>query len=372
MMLDVAYVGSASRHQQDNRNLNWSPFGTTFTAAATDPTAGTGCVGCSAALGTGRPLGSNALPQNFMAPIQGYGNINLYESAATANYNSLQVQVQRRASRGLFLGVSYTWSKAMATALSGGTNDNSFVRPDQYNRLANYSPASFDRHQVLVVNYVYTLPTEKLGGNAWTKLFTNGWQISGVTMAQTGAPFTPGVSVQNSSNQIVTGSYTEGWRPAIVAGCNPYTGSGNWTSYLNPACFVPAQIGSKGLESGINYLRAPGGLNFDMALQKEFAVLKEGRIRFQFRADAFNVFNHTIFTGVNSSLAFTAFPANSSGIITGPPAGYTSTALAVNNPAQGCSGTSCTQIGGFGSLTQSGPGAFGYSRILQLMVRVTF
>jgi hypothetical protein len=71
-------------------------------------------------------------------------------------------------------------------------------------------------------------------------------------------------------------------------------------------------------------------------------------------------------------LAFTAFPANSSGIITGPPAGYTATALAVNNSAQGCSGLSCTQISGFGSLTQSGPGAFGYSRILQLMVRVTF
>ena len=75
-----------------------------------------------------------------MAPDQGYSNINLYESAATANYNALQVQLQRRAAKGLFLGVSYTWSKAMGTALSGGTNDNSFVRPDQYNRLANYSP----------------------------------------------------------------------------------------------------------------------------------------------------------------------------------------------------------------------------------------
>ena len=371
-ILDVAYVGSMSRHQQDNRNLNWSAFGTTFTAAATDPTAGTGCTGCSPALGTGRPLGSNALPQNYMARIQGYGNINLYESAATANYNSLQVQVQRRAAKGLFLGVAYTWSKAMATALSGGTNDNSFVRPDQYNRMANYSPASFDRRQVLSINYVYTIPVPERFGNAWTRLITNGWQISGVTIAQTGAPFTPSVSVQNSSNQVVTGSYTEGWRPAIVPGCNPYTGSGNWTSYLNPACFVPAQVGSIGLESGINYLHGPGGLNFDMALQKEFAVIGEGKVRFQFRADAFNVFNHTIFTGVNSGLAFTAFPANSSGVITGPPAGFTSTALAVNNPAQGCSGTSCTQIGGFGSLTQSGPGAFGYSRILQLMVRVTF
>lgn len=372
MILDVAYVGTQSRHQQDNRNLNWSQFGTTWTAAATDPTAGTGCIGCSPALGTGRPLGSNALPQNFMSRIYGYSNINLYESAATANYNALQVQLQRRAAKGLFLGVSYTWSKSLGTSLSGGTNDNAFVRPDQYNRLANYAPTSFDRRQVLAVNYVYTLPVPESFGNKFTKLFTNGWQLSGVTIAQTGPVFTPGVSVQNSSNPIVTGSYTEGWRPVVVPGCNPYTGSGNWTSYLNPSCFLPAPIGSIGLESGINYLHGPGGLNFDMALEKEFAVLKEGKIRFQFRGDAFNVFNHTIFTGVNSSLAFTAYPANSNGIVTGLPTSFTSTALAVNNPAQGCSGTSCTQIGGFGSLNQSGPGAFGYSRILQLTVRVKF
>jgi len=371
MILDVAYVGSASRHQQDNKNMNWSGFGTTFTAGATDPTAGTGCIGCSPALGSGRPIGSNALPQNFMARIPGYGNINLYESQANANYNSLQVQVQRRAAKGLFVGASYTWSKALANAQSGGTNDNSFVRPDQYNQMANYGPASFDRRQVLAINYVYTIPIPKIG-NKWTQLATNGWQISGVTIAQTGQVFTPSVSVQNSSNQIVTGSYTEGSRPILVAGCNPYTGSGNWNTYLNPACFLAPQVGSMGLESGINYLHAPGGLNFDIAVQKEFAIIKEGLVHIQFRADAFNAFNHTIFTGVNSGLAYTAYPANSSGVITGPPAGYTSTALAINNPAQGCSGTSCNQIGGFGSLTQTSPGAFGYSRIMQLMVRVTF
>jgi hypothetical protein len=370
LILDVAYVGSGSRHQQDNRNLNWSPFGTTFTAAATDPTAGTGCIGCSPALGSGRPIGSNALPQTFMAPYRGYGNINLYESQATANYNALQVQLQRRASKGLFLGVSYTWSKAMATALSGATNDNSFVRPDQYNRLMNHSPASFDRRQVLAVNYVYTVP-ETRAGNVLTRLITNGWQLSGVTMAQTGAPFTPGVSVQNSSNNIVTGSYSEGWRPVRVAGCNPYTGSSDWRTYLNPSCFLPASVGSMGFESSINYLNGPGGVNFDMALQKEFAVIKDGKVHFQFRADAFNVFNHTIFTGVNGTLNFKAFPATSAGVINGVPT-YTSTALAINDPANGCSGTGCAQIGGFGSKTQSGPGAFGYSRILQLMVRVTF
>jgi hypothetical protein len=362
MILDTAYVGSASRHQQDNRNLNWSAFGTTFSPSAVDPTV--------AGVSSSRPIGTNVLPQNFEARIYGYGNINLYESNATANYNALQVQLQKRTTHGLFFGVAYTWSKAMATSLSGGTNDNSFVRPDQYNRLANYAPTSFDRRHVLTVNYVYQTPRVKWG-NAFTRIATDGWQISGVTIAQTGAPFTPSVSVQNSSNQIVTGSYTEGARPVIVQGCDPYTHSGDWRTYLNPSCFLPPSPSSIGLESGINYLNAPGGVEFDLALQKEFATLREGRLRFQFRADAFNVFNHSIFTGVNSGLSFLSYPANSSGVITGLP-GYTSTALAINDPAKGCSGLSCTQIGGFGSLTQTSPGAFGYSRILQMLVRVTF
>src|SRR5947199_238847 len=77
---------------------------------------------------------------------------------ATSNYNALQLNAQRRATKGLFLGVSYTWSKVMASSLSGGTNDNSFVRPDQYNRQANYAPASFDRRQLFAINYVYTSP----------------------------------------------------------------------------------------------------------------------------------------------------------------------------------------------------------------------
>ena len=60
-------------------------------------------------------LGTNCLPANFLKPYFGYGNINLYESQATANYNALQIQLQRRATRGRYFGVSYTWSKAMGT-----------------------------------------------------------------------------------------------------------------------------------------------------------------------------------------------------------------------------------------------------------------
>jgi hypothetical protein len=271
------------------------------------------------------------------------------------------VNLQRRATRSLYFGIAYTWSKSMGTALSGGTNDNSFVRPDQYNRPANYAPTSFDRRQILAINYVYNTP-KFVVGNAFTRLLTDGWQISGVTQAQTGTPFTPAVSVSGSSNQVITGSNTEGPRPVLVKGCDPYTHSSDPFNRLNPACFLPALPGSIGLESGIDYLTGPGQINFDIAVQKEFAI-KE-RVRFQFRVDAFNAFNHTNFNGYNSTLNFNAWPRDANGIITGLPT-MAATALG-RNP----NGT--FNLTGFGTATQTGPGALGYSRILQMLVRVTF
>jgi hypothetical protein len=360
MSLDVAYVGSQSRHQQDNRNINYNPFGQCYKPENQDPQ--------RVAASPTAILGSNCLDANFLKPFYGYNSINLYESAATANYNALQVHVQRRYARGLFLGLAYTWSKAMATSLSGSdanrTNDNSFVRPDQYNRLANYGPTGFDRRHVLAINYVYSPPKFKYG-NAATRLITDGWQFSGVTQALTGTPFTPAFNINGLSggtlNQVLTGSNTESARIGVVKGCDPYTHDSDPFNRLNANCFFAPSPGSLGLESGVNYMYGPGLWNFDIAVQKEFAV-KE-RVRFQFRVDAFNAFNHTNFTGYNTTLNFNSYP-NANGVITGLPT-ITSTALGRN--ANGS-----FNVTGFGTVTQTSPGALGYSRILQTLIRVTF
>ena len=347
--LDVAYVGSESRHLQDNRNINYNPFGQCFLPQSQDTT-----------LAPTSLLGNNCLSANFLKPYRGYGNITIYQSEATSNYNALQVQVQRRATKGLFFGAAYTWSKALGTAQSGGTNDNASVRPDQYQREAYYAPASFDRRQVLAINYVYNTPRLR-EGNALLRAVVDGWQLSGVTQAVTGSPFTPGFGVSGAGNQNITGSNTEGARIGVVAGCNPYTGSSDPFNRLNPACFFAPSPGSMGLESGLNFLYGPSVWNFDMALQKEFSV-KE-RVHFQFRIDAFNVFNHTEFSGYNATLNFNSYPTTG-GAISGSPT-ITSTALGRN--ANGA-----FNVTGFGTVTQTGPGALGYSRVLQTLIRVTF
>jgi hypothetical protein len=199
-------------------------------------------------------------------------------------------------------------------------------------------------------------------GNRFTRFITDGWQLSGVTQALTGSPFTPGFSISGAGNQNITGSNTEGARIGVVKGCDPYTHNSDPFNRLNPACFFAPSPGSIGLESGINYLYGPGAVNFDIAVQKEFSA-KEGRLRFQFRIDAFNAFNHTNFSGYNATLNFNGYP-NSGGIINGSPT-LTATALG-RNP------NGSFNVTGFGTVTQVGPGALGYSRILQTLIRVTF
>ncbi|HTS62339.1 MAG TPA: carboxypeptidase regulatory-like domain-containing protein [Candidatus Acidoferrales bacterium] len=288
MLLDTAYVGALSRHLQDNRNLNYVPFGAAFLPQNQDPT-------ISSSL-----LGSAALPAQFLRNMRGIGDINLYEGAATGNYNALQLTLNRRVGH-LFLGMAYTWSKDLTTA-SGDTN---FVRPDQYTRMAYYGPSGNDRRQNFALNYVYDLPTLK-GKNAVAKAVLGGWQISGVTRFMSGSPYGIGYSITGVGSQNITGSTTEGARVFLLG--NPMTGSNNPYNRLNAALVAPPVVGSIGLESGVNYLTGPGINNWDISVQKEF-VVKE-RLRMQFRADAFNAFNHTQFSGVNATVTYPALNNN--------------------------------------------------------------
>jgi hypothetical protein len=354
LMLDTAYVGDLGRHLQNNRNLNPVPYGADFLPQNQDP---------SLAPSTN---GNSALQPNFLRPLRGFNQIALYESAATSNYNALQFQLTRRVGKVLFFGASYTWSKTLTTA----TSDTTYVRADSFTKAADYGPANFDRRQVLGINYVINVPN-MTNGNPFTRALTNGWQLSGVSAIATGAPFTPtftisGVSSQNITGNVVAGNPApgaagyvyEGARIGYVSGCNPYTNSSDPWNRLNSACFFAPPPGSTGRESGVNWLYAPGVVNFDMALQKQFSV-KE-RLRFQLRFDAFNVFNHANFPLLNTTLNFGgAYPNNLS--VTNNP--YNSSGQLVNQNGFGSVSTSL--------ITNTGV-QVGAPRILQTIIRIQF
>lgn len=309
LILDAAYVGTLGRHLQDTRNLNYVPYGSTFAPQ------------------------NQYLPANLLRPMTGFDNISLLEANSTSNYNSLQINLTRKVGR-LFLGVAYTWSKNLTTA----PNDTDSIRPDQYARQANYGPSLYDRRHNFVVNYVYDLP-RLANRSSLLKTMLGGWQISGITSFVSGAPYGVAYQFSNTSQQAITGSQTEAARVVLLG--NPATGSDDPYNRLNSAMVAPPRVGSLGLESGVNYLTGPGVNNWDLSLQKQFS-LKE-RLHLQLRADAFNVFNHTQFSGVNNTIQW-----------------YSVEYPVLLNP-------SSAKIDGFGTVSGARD-----PRIMQLMVRLQF
>jgi hypothetical protein len=304
-VLDVSYVGSVGRQLLFNTNINGAPYGTAFKAENQDPTKwGFGVTPTPGP--DGLFDGSKAYDSNYVRPFFGYGNINLERFGATSNYNSLQVSVDRRFAKGLFLGVAYTWGKCLTMA----DNDGASGRIDDLTKLANYGPCGFDVRQNLTFNYVYQLPGVTGHGsldNRVTRAILNGWQISGITVFRNDAPLSPGFSIGGVSTVQLTGTGAFGARVKLV-GVPTQGTSDDPYNRLNAAAFAPPTRPSIGIESPVNYVVRPGINNWDMSLQKN--VPFNERTHLEVRIDAFNAFNHTQFNGLNSTINFTCGGTN--------------------------------------------------------------
>lgn len=273
LLADVSYVGSMGRHLLWRRNINAVPVGAQFLdlhPENRDPT-----------------TTNTALAANFLRPLQGYGNINLSEFAGTSSYNSLQVRVVRRMSRGLMAQFSYTFSKALGATSTDTQSINIFgISP----RLFDYGPLTFDRKHVASLSYTYMLP--KPGRSLrWRKLgyVTDGWQISGVTRLQTGAPFTPGWTLVSGSTNM-TGTPTQNARISVLDPSAPPR-----ERFRPPDKYTFGNAGS-----GI--LRLPGMNSWDLSLYRNLRVWE--RLNMQLRWETYNTPNHTQFSNVSQQAKF--------------------------------------------------------------------
>ena len=287
-VLDVSYVGSLGQHLLQRRNINAPSYGAAYQPGNQDPTLASNATG------------ANALPVDFLRPYQGFGNISYIEPASSSNYHSLQMSLNRRFTKGLLLGITHTWSKALGTQANDLPGINGFGAPriDGNQRLANYGPQDFDRRHNFNINWVYDLP--KATRNTTLGYALNGWQISGIYRYQTGAPYNLGFSIPGLSGYGVTGTQqNEGGRIVITG--NPGSGtSGDPYHQFNVSAFTTPGLGSKGLESGRNFMyRAPIN-SLDATMSKQIWLREKMKI--ELRLDAFNALNHTQFDGINSTL----------------------------------------------------------------------
>ncbi len=194
--------------------------------------------------------------------------------------------------------MAYTYSHSIDD--SSDRSDSAFV--NAYDFAANRASSNFDLRHNLAISYVYALPFFR--GNGFAQKVLGGWQISGITVAQTGTPFSITTNNLNSfqDNAGVGNGTGTGSRPDLTG--NPHSGfsanqdpSQRGPLAYNPAAFA-APTGLTFGNVGRNTLNLPGRLNFDFGLFKKFPISE--KTGFDFRWETFNLFNHTQFNQVNA------------------------------------------------------------------------
>ncbi len=290
--LDIAYVGTQSRHLVASRDINSVPYGYSFTAAAQDPANFPGGVvpsvepnlapvyssagySFSGAYAKGHPSYTNAA----LVPYKGYGQIAYLGWGGTANYNSLQTSLQRRFNKGLTLGAVYTWSKSLTTAMA----DQDYQDPFNPRGL-DYRSAGWDRTHVFAANYAYNLPslTKHFNGPKWLAYVTDNFELTGVTNVMTGTPVDLGNNWQGEP-----GAQTGGNMWGIIPNYYTLDMGGN---PVYPTIGAPIR-GSR------DTLRTGGLQNWDMSVFKNIPFGE--RYSIQLRLEAYNVFNHPNFNDKN-------------------------------------------------------------------------
>jgi hypothetical protein len=276
-VVDIGYAGSLGRHLSWVRSLQDIPLGARFLPQNADPT---------------NPR--VPLPDAFLRPIQGYNGVNMNENNGTSNYHSLQVTANRKFTRELEFGLAYTWSKTL------DYNDGDFGAINTVAPLRdwNYGLAGFDRTHIVKINWLWSVPTRRWSFKP-AGYVLNGWQLSGITTFQSGAPV--GVSYSQVTATDLSG--TPSISPRIVVLGDPVLPKGERTFSRNFRTdrFGLPKAGTLGFMSK-NMLRGPGVNNWDIALFKNFNI-REG-LHFQFRSEFYNAFNHTQFSTFDTSARF--------------------------------------------------------------------
>jgi hypothetical protein len=271
-VLNISYVGSHGSHENYYQAINLPPI---------------------AALPA--EVAAGAL-DNTNVTYKGFGGIRLAYDEGNAIYNSLQTSLTGTIHRDLHLQAAYTYAKAedSTTSVGSGGDLNNATNP-YVGWKYDFGPSEFDRRNVFFTNFVYEIPLFRDSGNHLLKSTVGGWQISAIITEETGAPLNLGVNGTTAASVISN----TGTRPFVNGGISyPKTTaqwfSGNFTAPIaaNGYCLTgPDCYGNLGFDA----IRGPGRDNFDLSLKKAFAFTE--RFKLEFRADAFNAWNHTQFHG---------------------------------------------------------------------------
>jgi hypothetical protein len=228
--------------------------------------------------------------ETYTDPNPNFAAVSLVTNTGFSNYDSMQVQFNRRLSHGLQALVSYTYSHSIDNASS----DSNPVVPLMFtNTSVDKGDSTFDVRHSLQGAFVYALPNPQMGKVA-NALFHH-WSSQGILLARTATPFdilASGYSINPLFEAIPRANVVPG-QPFWI-----YTSSVPGGKYVNPNAFsVPAADQVQG-DFGRNVLRGFGLTQFDFSLMRRFKIKEKATM--EFRAEAFNIFNHPNFANPGS------------------------------------------------------------------------
>jgi hypothetical protein len=272
-MVRAAYVGSHSSHGMENVELSPNVY----------------------------PTGKHLFPE--------YSDIAMVMNDVNANYHSMQLTAQKRFSKGFTILANYTWAKVIddwpygqdiTTVVAGGNSPIPWYMPGRHQ--FDRGPADFDRTQRLVASFVYNTPAFK-GSPAAVRYAAGGWGVTGIFTFQTGFPFTA------TYGKDASGTALSSDRPVLlnngVYGTGACGSAAPCVDWLVPTAFGAPAAGTFG-NMGKGSLRGPNSMTYNGGLSKEFPLPKE-RLKFQFRAEFFNLFNRVNFNNPATSLTGAGF-----------------------------------------------------------------
>lgn len=293
-VLEVGYVGSHTVHLREVHDALQSVL-----VSPQNPLVVTGVNGQQFTIT--KNTAANALARSRFQGVNGYSAFEAFVDDAYAHYHSLQTTLSRRFASS-YLQAAYTFAKSTDATSSSNTAFNT-VFNNQLNLRGSYGPSDFDRRHRLAVSYLQNISFFDHSTD-WKGKLLGGWSVSGVTVFQSGTPFS---IIDSGAGSAFVGlttvpGVTASLAPGATLGQGLTSGSvqSRLDHYLNFNAFQKAPvIGDDGIATGFgnlgrNIYRGPFQQNWDLSLIRNFSITERNKLRFT--ADFFDIFNHPAFS----------------------------------------------------------------------------
>ena len=273
----VQYAGSTGWHQSDDRAINTLPL--------TD---------ANGTYDTREGVANGSLNANLYRIYPGYSGITQEENTTNFSYNSLQAGLRMENRHNLTVQFAYTYSHEIDQV---SYDLNSISNP--FNSAYDRGSGALDRRHIFNVNYIYSFPWFQHSSNVLERTVLGGWQVSGITVAQSG---TPQVLNYNGPDTLGLGGGTSN-RPDLIAKVTYPKKQTAWFSTGSFAAPLAPWAGGTGQgfgSAGKDAVVLPGLFNWNLALFKSIPLTAGEGPRVELRFESFNTFNHTQFQNIDN------------------------------------------------------------------------